>query len=154
MEIERKFLVAELPDLKDSKAVEIEQGYLALADGEGGAEVRLRRKQADLLLTVKTGSGRTRAEEEIELDRERFEALWPLTAGRRLAKTRHLIPHGELEIELDRYRGDLDGLLIAEVEFPDEKTADAFEPPEWFDEEVTGDKTYLNETLATKGLPR
>ena len=37
MEIERKFLVAELPDLRDSKAVEIEQGYLALADGEGGA---------------------------------------------------------------------------------------------------------------------
>ena len=27
MEIERKFLVAELPDLRDSKAVEIEQGY-------------------------------------------------------------------------------------------------------------------------------
>ena len=44
--------------------------------------------------------------------------------------------------------------LIAEVEFPDEETADAFEPPEWFDEEVTGNKTYLNETLATKGLPR
>ena len=154
MEIERKFLVAELPDLKDSKAVEIEQGYLALADGEGGAEVRLRRKQADLLLTVKAGSGRMRAEEEIELDRERFESLWPLTAGRRLAKTRNLIPKGELQIELDRYREDLDGLLIAEVEFPDEETADAFEPPEWFDEEVTGNKTYLNETLATKGLPR
>lgn len=101
--------------------MEIEQGYLALADGEGGAEVRLRRKQADLLLTVKGGSGRTRAEEEIELD---------------------------------RYREDLDGLLVAEVEFPDEEAADAFEPPEWFDEEVTGNKTYLNETLATKGLPR
>ena len=154
MEIERKFLVVEPPDLKGSERIELEQGYLALADDQGGAEVRLRRQQGDLLLTVKAGSGRTRAEEEIELDRERFESLWPLTAGRRVAKTRHLISHGPLDIELDRYRGELEGLLIAEVEFPDEKTADAFQAPEWFGEEVTGDRAYLNETLATKGPPR
>ena len=153
MEIERKFLVAEQPDLRDSDGVEIEQGYLALGDDEGGAEVRLRRKGPDRWLTVKAGSGRTRAEEEIELDPARFESLWPLTAGRRVAKTRHLIAHGDLEIEVDRYRGGLDGLLIAEVEFPDEETADAFEPPQWFGEEVTGDERYLNATLATRGLP-
>jgi adenylate cyclase len=154
MEIERKFLVAERPDLRRTERVEIEQGYLALADGGGGAEVRLRRKGDDLLLTVKGGAGRTRTEEEIELDRERFESLWQLTEGRRVAKTRHLISYGELEIELDVYSGELDGLLVAEVEFPDEQAADAFEAPEWFGEEVTGNQSYLNETLATNGPPR
>jgi CYTH domain-containing protein len=154
VEIERKFLVAERPDLQDGDPVEIEQGYLALPGEQGRAEVRLRRKQRDHLLTIKGGSGRTRTEEEIPIDRERFGALWPLTSGRRLAKQRHLIPHSDREIELDVYRGDLEGLSLAEVEFPDEEAADAFEPPPWFGEEVTGKEEYLNETLATKGRPR
>jgi CYTH domain-containing protein len=154
MEIERKFLVPQRPELDAERSVEIEQGYLALADDRGGAEVRLRRKDDELLLTVKAGSGRARAEEELALDRERFEALWPLTEGRRVAKTRHVIPHGELQIELDVYAGDLEGLLVAEVEFPDDDSAEQFEPPDWFGEEVTGKHEYLNETLATEGLPR
>jgi adenylate cyclase len=152
MEIERKFLVAEPPDVAASERVEIEQGYLAVADDDGGAEVRLRRMGDERLLTVKAGTGRSRIEEEISLDRERFESLWPLTEGRRVAKTRHVIPCEEVEIELDRYAGDLDGLLIAEIEFPDEQQAAAFAAPEWLGEEVTGDRRYLNETLATEGL--
>jgi len=154
MEIERKFLVAEPPELDGVEHAEIEQGYLALAEGTGGAEVRLRRKSDDLSLTIKGGTGRTRSEEEIALDRERFDSLWPLTEGRRVAKTRHLIGHGDLTIELDSYHGELDGLRVAEVEFPDEAAADAFEAPAWFGEEVTGNVNYLNETLATKGRPR
>ena len=154
MEIERKFLVARRPELEGAKRAEIEQGYLALGDGQRDAEVRLRRKDDELYLTVKAGSGRTRVEEELELDREPFESLWPLTEGRRVAKTRHVIPHGELEIELDLYRRELEGLAIAEVEFPDDKSADAFEAPDWLGQEVTGDERYLNRTLATKGPPR
>ncbi len=154
MEIERKFLVTGPPDLEGTDRVELQQGYLALADEDGGAEVRLRRKDDELLLTVKAGTGRTRVEEEIALEREPFESLWPLTAGRRVTKTRHLIPYGELEIELDVYSGGLKGLIVAEVEFPDEAKADAFEAPGWFGVEVTGNTDYLNETLATKGLAR
>ena len=33
-----------------------------------------------------------RTEEEFPIDERRFESLWPLTEGRRLTKTRHLIP--------------------------------------------------------------
>jgi adenylate cyclase len=154
VEIERKYLVGDPPDFGSNEQVEIEQGYLALADQEGGVEVRLRRKADELLLTIKAGTGRTRVEEEIAMDRERFEALWPLTEGRRVAKTRHLIPNGDLEIELDVYAGELDGLLVAEVEFTDEGSAEAFEAPDWFGEEVTGERTYLNETLATEGIPK
>ena len=103
---------------------------------------------------MKAGSGRSRAEEEFELDEDRFERLWALTEGRRLTKTRHTLPHDELELELDLYSGDLDGLAIVEVEFPDDAAADAFEPPSWFGDEVTGEHQYLNETLATRGRPR
>jgi CYTH domain-containing protein len=154
VEIERKFKVAQPPDVGDSDGEPIEQGYLALANDGGGAEVRLRRRPGHHLLTVKAGGGRSRTEEEIELDAERFDRLWPLTEGRRVSKTRHRLPHGDRAIELDLYSGDLDGLAVAEVEFPNDAAADAFEPPEWFGAEVTGERGYLNETLATEGWPQ
>jgi adenylate cyclase len=150
MEVERKFLVGEPPPLDGTEADEIEQGYLAIgSDGE----VRLRRKGDRLLLTAKRGGGLSREESEIELDRDAFERLWPLTEGRRLRKRRHLVPHGDLKIEMDVYAGELEGLVVAEIEFPSEEEARAFEPPGWLGEEVTGDERYLNETLAARGRP-
>jgi adenylate cyclase len=150
MEVERKFLVDTAPTLDDTPAEEIDQGYLA--SGSDG-EVRLRRKGEHLLLTAKRGGGLAREEAEIELDREVFDRLWPLTEGRRLHKRRHVLPLGDLEMEVDVYAGDLDGLVVAEIEFPSEDAARSFEPPEWLGEDVTGDPRYLNETLATEGAP-
>lgn len=150
MEVERKFLVAEPPDLEGADADEIEQGYLAIgADGE----VRLRRRGEQLILTAKRGSGLARDEAEVELERDAFEELWPLTEGRRLHKRRHVLPHGDLEFEVDVYEADLEGLVVAEIEFPSEDAAREFEPPAWIGEEVTGDERYLNETLASRGRP-
>jgi adenylate cyclase len=150
VEVERKFLVPEPTGLGGTESDEIEQGYLALgADGE----VRLRRKGEKLVLTAKRGSGISREEAEVELDREAFERLWPLTDGRRLHKRRHVIPYGDLKIEVDVYEGELEGLVVAEVEFDSEDQARAFEPPDWIGEDVTGDGRYLNETLATQGRP-
>jgi CYTH domain-containing protein len=153
MEIERKFLVESEPQDEPSEVWEIVQGYLALADDRGGAEVRVRSVHAQYWLTVKGGTGRARAEEEIAIERDVFDSLWELTEGRRITKTRHVIPLGELAVELDVFRGALEGLRIAEAEFPDEDAAEAFEPPAWFGPEVTGDRRYLNETLATEGAP-
>jgi adenylate cyclase len=150
VEVERKFLVADPAELDPASGAEIEQGYLATgSDGE----VRLRRKGGRHLLTAKRGSGLAREEAEIEIDGERFEELWPLTEGRRLHKRRHVLPQGELEIEVDVYAGDLDGLVVAEIEFGSEEEARAFVPPDWLGEDVTGDPRYLNVTLATQGAP-
>jgi adenylate cyclase len=150
MEVERKFLVPDPPDLGGAKAQEIEQGYLATGSG---SEVRLRRKGDSLLLTAKRGSGLSREEAEVELDRNAYERLWPLTEGRRLHKRRHVVPKGDLAIEVDVFGGELEGLVVAEIEFDSEDAALAFEPPEWLGEEVTGDERYLNETLAAAGRP-
>jgi adenylate cyclase len=150
MEVERKFLVSEPPNLDDADSQEIDQGYLAI--GEDG-EVRLRRKGERLLLTAKRGAGLSREEGEVELDREAFDRLWPLTEGRRLHKRRYVLPLDDDEIEVDVYAGELEGLVIAEVEFGSEEEARAFEPPDWLGEDVTGDPRYLNETLATAGTP-
>jgi adenylate cyclase len=150
MEVERKFLVPDPPDLADTQADEIEQGYLSIG-AEG--EVRVRRKGEQLVLTAKRGEGLSRQEAEIELDRERLDELWPLTEGRRLHKRRHVVPHGDLKIEVDVYEGELEGLVVAEIEFSSEDEARGFEPPGWLGDEVTGDHRYLNETLAAEGPP-
>jgi CYTH domain-containing protein/CHAD domain-containing protein len=149
-EIERKFLIDEMARA-ESGQTEIEQGYLAL-DERG--EVRLRRAGGELLLTAKTGHGEVREEVEVPIEPRAFEALWPLTAGRRVRKVRHYVPLREgLRAEVDVYAGDLDGLRTAEIEFDSREQADGFEPPGWLGAELTGDARFANQSLATDGLP-
>jgi adenylate cyclase len=149
LEIERKFLVDRKPG-ELAEGDRIEQGYLAI--GDDGVEVRVRRRGNAMTLTIKSGPGMTRTEVELEIDAERFEALWPLTEGRRVTKTRHLISlDGSLTVELDVYSGAHDGLLTAEIEFPSVEASEAFEPPAWLGREVTGDGDYANQALAMRG---
>jgi adenylate cyclase len=152
-EVERKFVLPGRPSgLDQHPARRIEQGYLAI--DPAGSEVRVRRKDDETTLTVKSGIGLVRAEEEIPIDERRFSLLWPLTAGRQVVKTRFLVPlDGGLTAEVDDYAGDLAGLFTGEVEFADEAAANAFDPPSWLGREVTGDKRYANRTLAVDGLP-
>ena len=105
-------------------------------------------------LTVKSGGGRVRVEEEIEIEPDRFERLWPLTEGLRIEKTRYEIDAGGgLVIELDVYTGDLAGLVVAEVEFASEEAADGFAPPGWLGPDVTEDVRYKNQLLARDRAP-
>jgi CYTH domain-containing protein/CHAD domain-containing protein len=149
-EIERKFVAETFPaEAGGAPATAVEQGYLAV-DEE--VEVRLRQAGGERLLTVKRGHGKSREEVEVRLYAEQFEALWPLTEGRRLRKTRHRLPLSDgLVAEVDRYEGELEGLVVAEVEFPSAEASRAFLPPAWLGREVTGDTAYANQTLAMNG---
>jgi adenylate cyclase len=153
VEIERKFVVAELPAaLSEHPGQRIEQGYLAIAPD--GVEVRVRRRAGGATLTVKSGPGHERTEEELAIDARRFESLWPLTEGRRVIKTRHEIPlEAGLTAELDVYDGAHDGLMTVEVEFDSPEASERFSPPSWLGREVTGDARYANQTLALEGRP-
>lgn len=144
-ERERKFLIDQLPAVLDD-GVNIEQGYLAI---DGQIEVRLRRNDlGDAVLTIKGGSGSTRTEIECPISREQLAALWPFTAGRRVHKTRYRIDDQQHIVELDVFADEFGGLLLAEVEFEDEATMDAYQPPPWFGREVSDDPAYSNAKLA------
>jgi CYTH domain-containing protein len=148
VEIERKWLVGELPaDLDRCPSRRIRQGYVALEPG--GAEVRVRDDGGVLLLTVKGAGDLAREEVEIPISEEQFSALWPLTAGRRVEKTRTLYGLGDAVIEVDVFGGDLAPLILAEVEFDSEQAAELFQPPRWMGREVTEDSRYKNRNLAT-----
>jgi CYTH domain-containing protein len=152
-EVERKFVLSDPPPgLESQPHKRIEQGYLAV--GEDGVEVRIRRSEGECTLTVKSAPGLVRVEEELPIDERRFEALWQLTAGRRVIKTRYLVPlDDELTAEVDDYAANLAGLLTAEVEFPSAEASAAFVPHDWLGREVTGDERYANRSLALRGAP-
>jgi CYTH domain-containing protein len=160
-EIERKLLVPTPPPLDDGawSPSRLEQGYLAITDD---AEVRIRRADGGAArLTVKSAPGLSRVEEELPLDGEAFERLWPLTEGRRVVKTRWTRLSGDDDgddgdgvlLELDVYDGSLVGLATLEVEFASEDAARAWTPPAWAGRDVTGEKAYANQSLALYGAP-
>jgi CYTH domain-containing protein len=152
LEIERKFLVRQLPEVVGYPVVRILQGYVAIE--EGGTEVRVRSKDdADHTLTIKSKGGMVRGEYETPITADQFATLWPTTEGRRVEKDRYAIPHGRHTIELDKYVGSLAGLVVAEVEFETEADAEGFTPPDWMGEDVTDLKELKNQQLALHGAP-
>ena len=150
-EIERKWLVHDLPELEELHRDQIVQGYLAISSD--GVEVRIRRKGDKCFETVKTQGGLTRDEIEVKISQDQFRILWPATKWRRLEKTRYVLQWNGYQLELDVYRGALVGLVIAELEFTSVQESKQFSPPPWFGEEVTEDQRYKNRSLALHGAP-
>ncbi len=149
MEIERKYLIPEIPDqLSQYEWKQIEQGYLCT-----DPVVRIRRSNDNYILTYKGKGLMVREEYNLPLTQEGYEHLKPKTDGILIAKKRYLIPLTEKwTIELDIFEGELSGLILAEVEFETEEEANHFTPPEWFGEDVTFSKSYQNSTLSRYGL--
>lgn len=154
MEIERKFKLKEIPDnLEKYEMKEIEQGYLCI-----NPVVRIRKSNETFILTYKSkiGLGEETGKEakvcnevEVPLNKEGYEHLKKKIDGCLIKKKRYLVPvGGRLVAEVDMFLGIYEGLVIAEVEFQSEEQAGRFVPPEWFGEEVTFDKRYLNKNMA------
>ena len=149
MEIERKYLVAALPEGLDAfPHTEIEQGYLCTSP-----TLRIRRMGDCYILTVKekvrsSTSAIVNREEEFGLAPDSYNSLKAKCGGIMVCKTRYRIPVGEYTAELDIFHGVHEGLRLVEVEFPSVAAADAFTPPTWFGNDVSGDPHYRNSWLA------
>lgn len=146
MEIERKFLIKKMPkNLEQYVCHIIEQGYLCTQP-----VVRIRRQDSEYILTYKGSGMMSREEYNLPLTEEAYQHLKPKADGNLIAKKRYVIPiENDLRIELDIFDPPFAPLVIAEVEFPDETSANAFSAPEWFGEEVTYDGKYHNSYLST-----
>ncbi len=147
MEIERKYLVKELPKHLEQYPVKvISQGYL-----NTDPVVRVRRSNDKYTLTYKGKGLMVREEYNLPLNREAFDHLVTKIDGILIQKRRYLIPLDEkYTIELDIFEGELAPLQLAEVEFETEEEANSFVPPEWFGEDVTFSTAYHNSTLSKR----
>ena len=150
MEIERKFLVAALPDgLESFPRKEMEQTYISTSP-----TIRIRKSDNSFILTVKGSGSIAREEFELELTEDQYASLLKKAETPSVVKTRYLIPlNGSLTAELDVYHGKLDGLYTVEVEFSSLEEASSFIPPAWFGADVSEDKRYKNTALSIYGIP-
>ena len=144
MEIERKFLIKNLPEnLEQYDHKEIAQGYLCTSP-----VVRIRRSNDDYYLTYKGKGMMVREEYNLPLTKEPYLHLKEKIDGRLIEKTRYLISlTDKLTAELDVFHGDLAPLTLVEVEFESVEEANAFTAPEWFGEDVTNDGRYHNSNM-------
>lgn len=148
MEIERKFLISQIPiDLSHCSFHQIEQGYLATAP-----VIRIRRADNDYYLTYKSVGFLAREEYNLPLTAEAYHHLRSKIDGILIKKKRYLIPYKGFTIELDVFAEALAPLVLAEVEFKTEQEAKRFSPPDWFGQDVTFLPDYQNNTLSQKGL--
>lgn len=149
IEIERKFLVKEIPDnLNNFEKIDMTQGYLNTAP-----VVRIRRENNDYVLTYKGSGLLSHSEYNLPLNEESFNHLLKKCDGIIISKTRYKIPiKNDLVAELDIFKGELAGLTLVEVEFKSIDEAKSFIPPSWFGEDVTSDKRYHNSYISRYGI--
>ena len=173
VEIERKFLINEKPfNIGQYSKHIIEQGYLNISPA-----IRVRKDDDSYILTYKgekTGEGIGHIEYNMPLTEEAYYNLIQKSEGNIIKKYRYIIPlngsafskefldtHEEIrlavekngiKIELDDFslseNAPFKELLLAEVEFPGEEAAAAYNPADWFSREVTGDKRFSNAYLS------
>lgn len=170
MEIERKFTVKKLPeDLAQYPCRIIEQAYL-----NTDPVVRVRRQDDTYYMTYKGKGLLAREEYNLPLNEAAYYHLREKADGNVISKKRYVISirdakftdgvvlppasAGEsvdssgLYVELDIFEPPFAPLVIAEVEFPSEETANAFVPLDWFDEDVTQDPAYHNSNMSKRSF--
>lgn len=145
MEIEKKYLLKEVPDLGNYECHRIEQAYLCT-----DPVVRVRREDETYYMTYKGRGMLAREEYNLPLNPQAYEHLSAKADGNVIRKTRYLIPLQEngLTAEVDVFEEPFAPLVMAEVEFVSEEQAEQFVPPEWFGEEVTFDRRYHNSYMS------
>lgn len=148
MEIERKYLISQIPfSLENYEFHRIEQAYLCT-----DPVVRIRREDSDFYMTYKSKGLMVREEYNLPLTEESYNHLLQKADGNIISKKRYKIPYkntnGSYIIELDIFLDAFDGLILSEVEFKTEEEALAFIPPDWFGEDVTFSSKYHNSTLS------
>jgi adenylate cyclase len=144
VEIERKFLLKNHDWRTHATGSIYRQGYL---NSEKGRTVRVRTIGEKGLLTIKgpaVDGVRLEFEYEIPLvDAE--EMLNRLCHKPLIEKIRYKLQYHGFVWEIDEFKGENAGLILAEVELnaPDQR----FDLPPWIATEVTGDPRYYNANL-------
>ncbi len=145
-EIERKFLLRDDRWRDEAHAhYHLKQGYLT---NQKNVSIRVRiDHEGRAHLNIKSYTlGISRQEYEYDIPREDAEEILETLALKPLIdKTRYLVRHGEHVWEIDEFRGDNAGLIVAEVELGRED--EDFALPPWAGKEVSDDPRYLNSCL-------
>ena len=155
-EIERKYTIKYLPD-EINNILKITQKHI-YRDPICSIRVRksldLSTNEAKYTHTIKAKGKDIEKFSIIELEKEitekEFEELKPFKGSTTIEKYRIRVPLEDgLKAEIDIFEKNLEGLIIAEVEFKDIEQAENFEMPSWFNKEVSHNE-FSNRKMSTK----
>lgn len=150
VEIERRFIVVGDAWRGLAPGVQYRQGYLSV---EKERTVRVRVVGDQAWLTLKSNiSNVSRHEFEYPVPLADAQTIMGAMCPMVVDKLRHRIEHGGFIWEVDEFFGDNTGLVLAEIELPDESTP--FDQPAWIGEEVTEDGRYTNAYLSKNPYSR
>jgi len=150
-EIEKKFLVKEIPNLNDLEFVDIKQFYLHF---QPDPIIRLRKVGEEYFLTYKSKINRDSTanvcnEYELPINKTIYEKLYDSKIGNVVAKKRYRIKLPDNHTaELDVFEGLLTGLVVVEVEFESMQDVESFIVPDWFGRDVSHEKRLINSRLS------
>ncbi|GAB4048882.1 CYTH domain-containing protein [Spirosoma litoris] len=146
IEIERKYLVKGEDWKQPENGQLYRQGYLS---SHPDRTVRVRTVGDKGYLTIKGRNvGASRPEYEYPIPYPDAEAMLnQLCEQPIIEKIRYRLVYSGLVWEIDEFRGENQGLVVAEVELSDEQQSVVL--PAWVDREVTGDVIYYNANLRT-----
>ena len=143
MEIERKFLIDNFPDMEPEETAVMEQGYLCT---DPTVRIRSKKKAGKVgyRLCFKGEGSIAREEIELPLDEETFRRLAALLKGPMIRKEYRVYPlPGGYRLECSLVdEGAPTSFYYAEVEFPSLEEARAFQPPVFLGRDVTEEKGY------------
>jgi adenylate cyclase len=141
-EIERKWIVKELPNVSGQTPLQYERYFLFNADG---IEVRIQRKGDKYEFERKVeASELTRTGQKFEISEAEYSLFQELSIGE-IIRESYIVNNVSVKV----YKGKHKGLIRAEIEFESEEEATTFEPLDWFGEEITNtdlgkDKKLMN----------
>ena len=148
IEIERKFLLRD-NSWRDAvgRSLDIVQGYLANTEL---ASIRVRLSGMAASLNIKSMTlGAVRSEFDFPIPVSDARTLLDQLCARPLIeKTRHEVAYFGNVFEIDEFRGDNLGLVVAELELVE--ASREFQKPPWLGNEVTDDPRYYNINLVTR----
>ena len=146
-EIERKFLIGELPKgMIPFETKTVYQNYLTV---QGNEEVRIRKQVEGGIekfdMSYKSGSGMIRNEIKFGISKETFYNLDNLALKPGVEKYRRFFDYKGYELMIDIFVNPK--LVVAEIEFESEQQAKEFTPPSWFGKEVTHLQEYKTKNI-------
>lgn len=143
-EIEHKYLV--INDSYKTMAtgkLNIRQGYL---NRDPDRTVRIRTMGEKGFLTIKNRNhGAKRLEFEYEIPGHDAKEILNFAEPGIVEKTRYIVPFGDLVWEVDEFHGSLNGVVVAEVEIPEDDIT--YEKPPFIGADITGNPKYYNSNL-------
>lgn len=133
-EIDRKFLILEMPSLSGRRSVLYERYFIQYGDI---VEERIQKCRNKYEYEIKTAiSPQERIREKNEITEREFNKL-RAKSSKLILRESYLISKKNPRISINKYKGEYKGLDFVEVEFDTKEDSEAFDPLPWMGTEIT-----------------